>query len=40
MNTDVFLSVPSETSVVQKTKPLISADRTLIRQAKAAAGTD
>ena len=36
MNTDVFLRVSSGS----RNKPLINADRTLIRQAEAAAGTD
>ena len=38
MNTDVFLRVASETFGGSRNKPLISADRTLKRQAEAAAG--
>ena len=39
MNTDVFLRVSSETLGGSRNKPLISADRTLMRQAEASAGT-
>ena len=40
MNTDVFLRVASVPMLAQEKEPLISADRTLIRQAEAVAGTD